>query len=178
MIPKHKNKIKWFVTLSCLSLFFSCSLAASLSLNRIGALDLGGEVYSEWWYTGTKPTFYGTGGESSTITVSVDGAEATTSTDASGNWTYYLDKESGDYEIVISQGEESISFTLHLGQNVPSDLGSVESTESTSSVPTTGFNQYIALMFGIGVVLLATYFYTSGDSTKKSVFETRVLKED
>jgi len=173
-----KNKIKWFVMLSCSLLFFSYSLAGSLSLNRIGSLDLGGKVYSEWWYTGTKPTFYGTATESSSVTVSVDGDEATTSADSSGNWTYYLDKESGDYAIIISQGEESISFTLHLGQNISSEVGSVESTESTSSVPSTGFDQYIALMFGIGVVLLATYFYTSGDSGKKSVFETRVLKED
>jgi len=178
MSPRFKNLIKLLSFLVVIIFIAEASFGASLSLNKIGSLDLGGNMYSEWWYTGTKPTLYGTAEESSTVTVLVDGTEATTSVDTSGNWTYYLDKDEGDYSIVISQGEESISFILHLGQSVPSDLGSVESTESTSSVPSTGFNQYIALMFGVGVVLLATYFYTVGDSHKKSVFETRVIKED
>lgn len=175
---KAKNNIGSFFIL-LLVLFISIhSYAASLSLNRIGSLDLGGNMYPEWWYTGTKPTFYGTAQESSEVTVSVDGSESNVNADSSGNWTYYLDKDSGDYSIVISQGEASISFVLHLGQSVPEDLGSMESSESTSSVPSTGSHQYIALAFGIGVVLLATYFYTASDSSKKSVFETRVLKED
>ncbi|MFC1624953.1 hypothetical protein ACFL15_01100 [Patescibacteria group bacterium] len=176
MSPKLKIKIKSVVVLLLFVLIPIYSLGASLSLNRIGSLDLDGKTYSEWWYTGSKPTFYGTAVESSSVTVSVDGTEATTTADASGNWTYYLNKDPGDYAIVITQGSESYSFTLHLGQSLPN--GSVESTEATSSVPETGIDQYMALMLGVGIVLLATYFYISGDSNRKAVFETRVLKED
>ena len=175
MSPKLKIKIKSLIAF----LFFVIpvySFGASLQLNRIGSLDLDGKMYSEWWYVGTKPTFYGTAEESSTVTVKVGDEEATTSADASGNWTYYLNEEAGDYAIVITQGSESVSFILHLGQNLPD--GTVESTESTSTVPETGMDQYMALMLGVGVVLLATYFYISGDSNRKAVFETRVLKED
>ena len=176
MSSKLKVKIKSLVVLVLFVLTPIYSLGASLQLNRIGSLDLGETMYSEWWYTGSKPTFYGTAEESSTVTVSVDGTEATTSADASGNWTYLLDKDAGDYVIVITQGSENVSFTLHLGQSL-SD-GTVESTESTSTVPETGLDQYLALMLGVGVILLATYFYISGDSNRKAVFETRILKED
>lgn len=176
MYPKFKDKIKCLVWLLVLFVIPVYSFGVSLQLNRIGSLDLDGNMYSEWWYTGSKPTFYGTAEVSSTVTVKVDGTEATTSADGSGNWTYYLDKDAGDYAIEIVQGAENVSFTLYLGQSLPD--GSVESTESTSSVPATGFDQYIALMLGVGVILLATYFYISGDSNKKAVFETRILKED
>lgn len=176
MYPIFKNIFKSASMVFVFLLLPIYSLGATLQLNRIGSLDLGGNMYSEWWYTGSKPTLYGAAESSSAITVKVDGVEATTNADGSGNWTYYLDKDSGDYTIEIVQGAETISFTLHLGQSVPD--GSVESTEATSSVPTTGFDQYTALMLGVGVILLATYFYISGDSNRKAVFETRIIKED
>ena len=176
MYPKIKNMIKSLIVVCVFLLLPIYSFGATLQLNRIGSLDLGGNMYGEWWYSGSKPTLYGTAENSSAVTVKVDSVEATTNADGSGNWTYYLDKDAGDYVIEIVQGAETISFTLHLGQSLPD--GSVESTEATSSVPTTGFDQYMALMFGVGVILLATYFYISGDSNKKAVFETRIIKED
>jgi hypothetical protein len=88
--------------------------------------------------------------------------------------------ETGDYPIEISQGEEKISFTLHMGQNMaPTGATQPSETEPGSApVPDTGYNQYVAFSFGIGIILLATYFYFSSDNKKNTVFESRVLKED
>lgn len=158
-----------------LSLFVFNVFSATLSLTKIGALNTDGKTYSEWWYTGSNPMLMGTATASSEVSIKINDDTYTTTADGSGNWSYTPTAGAGDYSVVISQGEESYSFTLHLGQNFP---GALESTETTSTVPDTGFNQVVAATFGVGIALLATYFYIWGDSDKRVKFEKRYIKEE
>ena len=163
-----------------LFLFSFNSFSAGLQLQKIGSLDLGGKMYPEWWYTGVNPNFVGVSAVSSKVDIKIAENTYSTTSDASGNWSYASTLPAGDYAIEIVQGAEKISFTLHLGQNLPANIGngSGESTTSANGVPTTGFNQYLALSLSAGVILLATYFYFSTDSKSKTVFENRMIKED
>jgi hypothetical protein len=159
------------------ALFVLAVPSYALTLDSIGALELGGAEYSEWWYTGTSPTLRGTADASSTVTLNIDGEDKQASADGDGAWAYWLDGEAKDYAMIISQGGDSYTFTLHLGQSFPGTTEG-ETTESTAPVPNTGINQIIAISFGLGVVLLASYLYLWGDSSKKVVFEKRFLRED
>lgn len=157
----------------------SFSFSASLELQKIGALDTQGNNYPEWWYVGSSPVLSGVAEAGETVTIKIGDDSYSVVPNDSGAWSYPTQLENADHNIVISQGEETISFVLHLGQNVPSSTGTTgETTQSTSSVPETGFNQFVALFFGLGVVLLATYFYFASEAGGKKVFETRMLKED
>ena len=180
MTLKYEKYIKSLVSILLLLSMFRYSFAATLQLHKIGALDLGGKTYPEWWYTGTNPVLYGVSGANSKVDIKIGENSYSVTSDASGAWSYLTVLDKGDYTISISQGAETLSLILHLGQNVPENIGSTatESTQSATNVPTTGFNQYVALSFSFGVILLATYFYFSTDSKKKSVFENRMIKEE
>lgn len=171
--------IKFLLPSILITLFFSYSFSAVLSLQKIGSLDLEGKVYPEWWYTGSSPILYGTAEAGTNVVVKIGENTFSAIPDTSGNWTYGTQLESGDHLIEISQGIEKLTFTLHLGQTMPQNSGTtVTSGSQVSGVPDTGSNQYVALSFGLGLVLLSTYFYFSSDNKKKSIFETRMLKED
>ncbi|HQK41719.1 MAG TPA: hypothetical protein PKV39_01865 [bacterium] len=159
-------------------LFLEPAFAAVLTLQKIGALDTAGKNYPEWWYIGSSPTLSGTAKAGENVSIKIGENSFSVTPDSSGNWSYATSLEKGDYPIQITQGEETISFVLHLGQNMPQTVvQSGSQPESTTSVPDTGFNQYVALSFGLGIVLFSTYLYFLTDNKKKSVFESRVLKE-
>ena len=148
--------------------------SATLTLTKIGALDTSGKLYSEWWYSSTTAVLSGAATDGTQVSVKVD-EQANQVNVASGVWSYTLTGEAKDYNIVISQGDENITFVLHLGQAYPTDATSEEITEG---VPDTGFNQIIAITLGTGIILLASYFYFWGDLKKKSVFEAKIIRED
>jgi hypothetical protein len=178
-----KNIAKVFIK-SLSVIFFtlfliSFSFSASLELQKIGALETQGNNYPEWWYMGSSPVLSGVAESGEAVTIKINDDSYSVVPDDSGSWSYATQLENADYDIVISQGEETISFILHMGQAMPTSTGTAgETTQSTTSVPETGFNQFVALLFGLGVVLLATYFYFASESGGKKVFETRMLKED
>lgn len=155
-------------------------LGASLQLTKIGSLDLGGKMYSEWWYTGTFPTFFGTAQEDSEVTIKLNDNSYTATANSSGDWSYPSGLPAGDHSVVISQGGSQIAFTLHLGQSVPSNLGGTSAsstTESTTVVPSTGIDQIAAILFGSGIILLAAYFYFWGDISRQTAFEQKIIKD-
>jgi hypothetical protein len=160
-------------------LFVSRSYAATLQLLKIGSLDTGGKVYSEWWYTVANPLLSGKAAPTSDVTVKIESTSNTVKSDASGNWSYQATLPTGDHTVAISQGSETVSFTLHVGQNLPANLGGTTSqtTQSTSTVPLTGYNQIFAMLFGLGVILLASYFYIRGDTDRKKIFESKMIRE-
>ncbi len=156
------KKICPFLTSLLLTLSIFSVLAADLSLTNIGALDTTGKTYSEWWYTGTLPILKGTAENSSSVGITINDEEFSTSTDASGAWSFYSEKlVEGDHSVSISSGSQTYAFTLHLGQSFPSSLGSTpESTQSTG-VPDTGAGQLVALVSGVSAIALGWYFYSS-----------------
>jgi hypothetical protein len=179
---KHtlKNLYRGLIAFSIAVLLFSYTFAGTLSLLKIGALDTGGKTYPEWWYKGTSPVLSGMAAVGTDVTVKIGETAVTVTPDTTGAWTYATNLQNGDYVIQISQQPDTISFTLHLGQDMTAGTGTQPSATQPGEpvVPDTGFNQYVAASFGLGIILLATYFYFSTDGKKKTVFESRVLKED
>lgn len=128
--------------------------AATLTLDSIGALDTSGKVYTQWWYTGTSPVLSGTAEENATVNITVDDEDYTTGADSAGKWAFWSDKfKTGDFDIEISSGGETISFMLYLGQDV------VGSTESTTSVPETGSSQLWLILGGSALALLGLQLF-------------------
>lgn len=148
----------------------------ALTLDMIGALATEGHTYPEWWYTGSNPTLSGTADANATVTIAIDGSEGSATADGSGNWSYSGNMTASDPAIVISSGGDSYSFTLHLGQNVPSDLGSSSgTTQSTSSVPETGSWQFIT---GVGAsILIVLGWYLWDRRTTLRAFEDSVTRD-
>ncbi len=171
-------KLKGILLTTILAVVFSSHVfSASLSLTKIGSLDTTGKNFSEWWYTQTSATLTGTAADGSQVSVKV-GDAANNVNVTSGAWSYTLTGESKDYPIEISQGTEKITFTLHLGQMLPDTVPSGSSPQTAGAVPETGYNQLIAISLGVGIVLLASYFYFWGDLKKKTVFEAIMIRED
>lgn len=171
-----KNLFKIFVVFTWLiSGYISYTFAATLQLTKIGSLDLGGKMYTEWWYTGINPTFYGKASPNNPVNITLGQDSFNTTSDANGDWYYSSSLQAGDYEVSFSQGSERINFKLHLGQNMP---GNSAIPVQQSTTPDTGHDQMVALALGAGILLLATYFYIIGDPRRKSVFEAKILKED
>lgn len=167
-----------FVSIILISL--NTVFAANFAVTKIGAMDLGGATYPEWWYSGTNPTIMGTGDANAEVTIKIDDATDQVISDGAGNWSIATVMPQGDYDLVITQGSSSYSFILHAGQTLPANLGSttVETSQSTTAVPDTGYNQIAGIGFGLGVALLASYLYISGDTDKKVLFEKRLIKDD
>jgi hypothetical protein len=61
---------------------------------------------------------------------------------------------------------------------LPDTVPSGSSPQTAGVVPETGYNQLIAISLGVGIVLLASYFYFWGDLKKKTVFEAIMIRED
>jgi len=156
------KKICPFLISLLLTLSVSAVFAADLSLTNIGALATSGKTYSEWWYTGTLPLLKGTAESSSDVTVTINDEQFSTSADDSGAWSFYSEKLiEGEHSVSIGSGDQTYSFTLHLGQGLPSDLGATSETTQSTVVPATGTGQLVALVAGISAIVLGWYFYSS-----------------
>ena len=93
-------------------------LAATLTLQEIGASTVGGQSISSWTYTGMNPVFSGTADPDASVSITI-ASEAPTSVtaDATGNWSYTpttLNTE-GSYQVTIVSGDQTISFMLTIG---------------------------------------------------------------
>jgi hypothetical protein len=154
-------------------------VASDFQLTKIGSVDTAGARYTDWWYTGTRPTLSGTADSNVEIVIDIGEDTYSTSSDGDGNWSYRISLESGDYDITITHANnDSYSFTLHLGQSLPANVGGAQSTESTSSVPDTGFNQFVGVTLSVGVLLLGLYLYFWGHPKKHLALEKRVIQEE
>lgn len=148
------------------------SHAFGLELKSIGALSLGGKTYTEWWYTGTNPTYVGTAKASSDVKVTVGKNSYDAKADTTGNWSVATKETAGDYDVTIAGDGTTYAFKLHLGTNMPA--AGVGSTAS-GTVPSTGSEQVVALLFSLGVLLMASYFYFWGSQNNKVKFEKYFL---
>ncbi len=174
-----KNTAYIFLLLVAVSILSAPkTLASTLQLSKIGALDIGGKFYNEWWYTGANPALVGKATANTDVSVKIDETAGTAKANGTGDWSFNTTLTTGDHKIVITQGAENITFTLHEGQPLPANIGGTTNQATVASkTPVTGFNQIVALSFGLGVILLASYLYIWGDSKRKSVFEAKILKD-
>ena len=80
------NKVKYFCLILILFLFSGNDvLAGGFNLKSIGSVDTSGRQISHWWYTGSVATMKGEAVAGDTITISIDGEEATATADGDGN---------------------------------------------------------------------------------------------
>lgn len=159
------------------SVFLFNVSAASLTLTHIGALATNGMAYADWWYTGTNPTLRGAAGNGASVEVSIDGTETTVTADGSGNWSMATTMATGDYDISITSGSESYSFTLHTGQTVPAaGGGTTQTTQSTTAVPDTGSHQLPMIIMSLGLLTLAAYYIKYGRLSALKAFENDAVK--
>ncbi len=168
-----------FLLVVLLSLVITPSLhAASLSLTHIGGLATDGATYSEWWYSGTTPLLKGTAGEGADVVITVGTDAQTVTADSSGYWSYQASLAAEDYTIAINSGGESYSFTLHAGQSMSSgdSMSTTETTQSTTAVPPTGYNQIAGILGGSTLALAGVYAYLQGRKSTKKAYAKEVLK--
>ncbi len=138
-------------TLVIFSLSAGSALAASLTLTKIGSLDVGGKKISgQWTYVSTNPTLYGTAPAGARVTIVIDGTEAREVADEEGNWHHYSEKlTKGNHDINISIDGESFAFKLNTGGEA------VETTASANGVPVTGSSDVFLYMAISSVLLIA-----------------------
>jgi len=153
------------------------NVSFALELQSIGALSLGGKTYPEWWYSGVNPTFAGTAEKDSEVKVTIDNTTYDATTNSSGIWSVNTTEPAGDYNVTVAGDGTTYAFTLHLGQNVPANLGTTTTEgEISTTVPSTGSNQLVSILFSAGILLLVSYFYFWGSRPNtKSQFEKYFL---
>ncbi len=133
------------------------AFASSLQLTRIGSMDTTGGSYNQWWYTGTNPSLQGMSLPNSSITVTIDGVGNVVTSDESGYWIYSGSSlDMGDHEIIISDGTDTISFTLHTGQNMDNTETVTAYTEEYEEVemPVSGNGTITILTALFGLLLM------------------------
>lgn len=139
----------------CLCLMFALAgeiSAAELKLWRIGALDTGGKQYNIWYYTGRKPSLYGTTSAGSNVDIYVDNTVSTVRAENTGNWSHNLgDLPDGNHRITLSSEASTYSFMLALGQNA--------SGSATAQLPVTGSAEIALFTAGASALLLGFGYY-------------------
>lgn len=174
--------LKSLIVLASLVLVIPYLLAASLSLTQIGSLSTGGAMYSEWWYTETNPSLTGMAEAGASVAIDIDGTVTNVTADSSGTWTTTTTMDASDHAVKLTSGSETYSFTLHAGQDFPGDTTTSTTTttatqQSTSTVPSTGFNQLAGVLLSTTSLALAFVTYLNGKSMKKEAYAKTVLKK-
>jgi hypothetical protein len=143
-------------TLVAFALSVNFALAASLTLTKIGSLEVGGKKISgQWTYTSTNPTLYGTAPAGARVTINIDGTDAAEVADESGNWHHYSEKlTNGNHQITISIDGESFSFSLYIGTGSPEGTASA----GTNPVPITGSSSLLTYIVISSVLLIGGGF--------------------
>ena len=173
------RRICLFIITGLFSIFLTnYSLAATLTLEKIGALSTGGKMYSEWWYTGQNPTLSGKADPDVEVTVKVDDKSYVFDSDASGNWSVTpTNLTNGDRKVSITTDEGgAYSFTLHVGQNLPENLVGTggSATQATTSAPTTGSNQLLGILLATFAFITAYFLY---NRNLKPSFEKNIIRK-
>lgn len=127
-------------------LYLSSRVSASgFTLRKVGSLNVDGVVYSHLWYTNGSVAFSGGTLPNEIVTATVDGAAATTTADASGNWSYATTLAAGDHSVSFSSIASTVSFTLTIGA-LPEGVGGLP----TATAPTVGNTTPTLILLALG----------------------------
>ncbi len=130
---------KVYIAVITFAFLFATSLviASELTITKIGTLAVS-KRFNQWWFSGTRPTFEGIGSKGANIDITIDGVFKTIKAGAdNGLWKYTPDKdlEPKDHSVIIASGDDSYSFTLTIGSDMPAPTGN----SAVSELPQTGF---------------------------------------
>lgn len=135
-------------------------MAQDLTLTKIGQVSMIGVDYSTVNFSGAIPTLEGTASPAAEVLIQIKtSTTATTAASPSGVWKFtpgVLD--SGSSAIVISSGQQSISFRL-IFNATPSATPTATVSSVPSELPAAGVWEYYlpVLGLGIGVLFLSKY---------------------
>lgn len=156
-------------------MFISNVFAATLTLDKIGALATSGKVYSEWWYTVANPILIGMASPNKTVTITIDGTSSSVTANSAGNWYYSPTTLTiGDHNVKIESEGLLLAFKLHIGQGLPTFTysGTVQTTQST--VPVTGIDNIFYISLASSLILFGMYFLMRFNVLRE--FEDRVTR--
>jgi len=141
---------------STLTFIFITTPAFALTIDNIGATTVpNGNPGTNWYYTSQNPRLSGTAVASSNVTITIDGTDYPVSADANGNWSYSpTTLTTGDRSISVVGDGQTMSFTLHVGQSVPSSTSTSTSTGSAQTLPVSGAVENTLMLLGGGAILI------------------------
>jgi hypothetical protein len=131
--------------------------AAGLQLTSIGTLNISGKTNTEYWYAKVNPKLTGQADPSSIVSIIIDTSSYSASASATGAWSYTpTTLTTGDHDVSLTSGVDSLSFTLHIGSAAPTATPS----SSPKTLPVTGAlsNTLLLLGLGAGLVILGVKF--------------------
>jgi len=132
-------------------------MAGGFNLKSIGGVDTSGRQISHWWYSGSSVIFRGEAMSGSTVTISIDGANGTTTAGSDNSWTYSAGTlTDGDHSVILTSDGSTIKFTLTTGTNNV-DWDTVGKDASTSALPAAGvaFPTITLMAVGGSLIVLA-----------------------
>lgn len=128
-------------------------MAEDFAITKIGAMDVNGKYYNQWWYEPTKLTLQGTGSRGANVDIYIDGLVKTIKvSESDGQWKYAHDGEleKKDHSVKVASGDREFNFTLTIGSSSVPDSGIADSKE----LPQTGLLlPIVALMLAGGFLV-------------------------
>lgn len=134
--------------------------AYDLTLTSVGALSTLGIDYSLVSYTGGIPTLTGTASPSAEVGIKIKTLLRYTTASVSGVWQFLpTTLDQGDNLIVISSGEQIVSFTLRFNATSSGSVATPAAIPDESELLDAGVWEYYipAIAFGLGVYFLGRY---------------------
>lgn len=129
--------------------------ASGFYIQTIGSMDVQGSAYPQYWYSTPNPTITGMAPASSTITITVDGTSATTTSDASGVWSHTVTAAEGDHPVTLAtDAATSYSFTLTIGEMTEGTGGSITAPDT----PAAGVGTPTVVLLTVGALALSLPF--------------------
>lgn len=148
-----KKTLALLVTSFCL--LFLASPTFALTIDTIGTTSVpNGNPGTDWYYTSENPSLSGTAAANSSVTVTIDGTAYPVTVNSTSNWSYVpTTLTNGDRAVVVTGDSQTLSFTLHVGQNVPTSSTST-STSSGQTLPVSGALENTLMLLGGGAILI------------------------
>jgi hypothetical protein len=144
------------IALLLIGVFLPFTVTASgFYIQTIGSMDVQGSAYPQYWYSTPNPTITGMAPASSTITVTVDGVQGTTTADATGLWSYAVTAAEGDHSVdLATDAATSYSFTLTIGEMTEGTGGSITAPDT----PAAGVGAPTIILLTLGAFALMLPF--------------------
>lgn len=147
-----------------LSLFHTATILA-VTLDTIGSsATTNGDPGSTWYYTSENPLLTGTAAANSSVTVAIDGTDYPVTADASGNWSLVpTTLTDGAHSVTVTGDGQTLSFTLNIGQSVPtqSSTPSAQASGSATTLPVSGTLENTLFLFGAGSIFVGGGWWLS-----------------
>lgn len=145
-----REKILWLSLLLFFISFASVVHASGFQIKTIGVLDVDGVNASHLWYTNGNTTITGITTAYSEVEISVDGSSQKINADSSGGWIFHANLSDGDHNLIFTSNSSSITRTLTIGKNLPTNLGTLPKAET----PTVGNLRPTLMFLTLGGLLL------------------------